>query len=84
MKQRTALITIVVIAGIGLLFSGYLSYREVFLGTCATNFIRCGSWRLADLPACVYGFAMFTIVEVITILGLVGGKKTQAQATVQQ
>lgn len=84
MKQRTALLTITVIAAIGLLFSGFLSYREVFLGTCETNFIRCGSWRLADLPACVYGFTMFTIVEIISLCGLVKGKKETANPAPSQ
>lgn len=79
MTARTALKTILIVAGVGLLFSGYLSYREVFVGTCETNFIRCGSWRLADLPACVYGFAMFLIVELIAIWGFVGAKR-QADA----
>ncbi len=66
MKSRTALKAIMWISMAGLLFSGYLSYGELFaqkcaLGTCST---------VGGVPACVYGFFMYLIVFVISILGL--------------
>lgn len=66
MKSRTALKTIMWLSILGMLFSGYLSYAELFrkfcaLGTC-TN--------VAGVPACVYGFVMYLIVFVISLLGL--------------
>jgi len=66
MKKKTSLLIIFVISVIGVLFSGYLSYSELFkktcpLGTC-TNVI--------GIPACVYGFFMFLVILIIAHLGL--------------
>jgi uncharacterized membrane protein len=66
-KQKTALKTILGISIAGMLFSGYLSYSELFKGTCA---IGGGCSMLAGLPTCVYGFVMYLIVFIIAILGL--------------
>ena len=71
MKPRTALLTVLVLGMAGLLFSGYLSYRELFGGGCSVDApIRCGSFRLADLPACVYGFVMYLVITTVAALGL--------------
>ena len=71
MKQRTALQIILVISILGLLFSGYLSYLELFGGGC-TGAVSCplkGS-ALLGLPVCVYGFIMYLVIFVVVILGL--------------
>jgi len=68
MRKEVALKIVAWLSVFGMLFSGYLSYSELFrqycvLGTC-TN--------VAGVPACVYGFFMYLIVFVISILGMKG------------
>ncbi|MEI6058530.1 MAG: hypothetical protein WCP89_02050 [archaeon] len=71
MKKQTALKTILIISIAGLLFSGYLSYGEVFAKVCAASVLGMGTCtNVQGLPACVYGFFMYLIVFVISILGL--------------
>jgi uncharacterized membrane protein len=50
----------------GMLFSGYLSYTELLQKFCALG--TCTS--VSGIPACVYGFIMYLIVFIVTILGL--------------
>ena len=71
MKKHTSLAVIMVIAVCGILFSGYLSYNELFVGGCQNGFIKCGNQTgpILGLPACVYGFVMYTIVFVVSLLG---------------
>ena len=73
MKKETALKTILVIAIAGMLFSGYLSYGELFAGKCAIG----GCSVIANVPACVYGFVMYMIVFIIALLGLAEKKQKQ-------
>lgn len=81
MKPKCALLTILIIATLGMLFSGYLSYGELFKGECATDsFIRCGTFELANLPACVYGLVMYTAVFVISLLGYLKARKSETPA----
>ena len=55
----------------GMLFSGFLSYRELFMGSCQIGFIRCGSGGVdLGMPACVYGLVMYTALVIVLILGL--------------
>ena len=69
MKKQTALKTIVAISAIGVLFSGYLSYSEIFRQVCALgNLGTCTN--VFSIPACVYGLVMYLIVLIIAILGL--------------
>lgn len=80
MKAKNALLTIMIISIAGMLFSGYLSYGELFQDTCnAASFVRCGSWSFADLPACVYGLVMYTAVFILSILGYSRARKCGAQ-----
>lgn len=67
MKSKTSLKTILAISIAGILFSGYLSYTELFRKTCALGG-TCAS--IGSVPACVYGFFMYLIVLIIAILGL--------------
>jgi uncharacterized membrane protein len=67
MKKEAALKIILVISIAGMLFSGYLSYTEIFAGLCAIGG-TCSS--VASIPACVYGFVMYLIVFIICLLGL--------------
>jgi uncharacterized membrane protein len=71
MKKETALKTILWISIAGMLFSGYLSYTELFAGFCGAASLGMGSCtNVASIPACVYGFIMYLVVFIITILGL--------------
>lgn len=67
---------------LGTLFSGTLSYRELF----GTGGLVCPSpgapGTLLGYPACVYGFFMFTIMFVISAAGLYfGAREAEAGAT---
>jgi uncharacterized membrane protein len=70
MKTRTALYVILVIALCGLMFSGYLTYTELFTkigGTCPS----CGpKGTVLGYPACIYGFFMYLAIVIVTTLGL--------------
>ena len=68
MDKQTALKIVSGIAIIGVLFSGYLSYTEIFRQTCALGG-GC-SVTIFSLPSCVYGFVMYCIVLIIALLGL--------------
>jgi len=68
MKKQVALITILIISVIGILFSGYLSYGELFKKSCPLG--SCTSPPLLGLPVCVYGFVMYLIVFIISIIGI--------------
>lgn len=68
MLKTTALRVIMVISAIGILFSGFLSYRELFLGNCNLGFVSCGA-SVGGLPACVYGLVMYLIVFAVSFLG---------------
>jgi len=50
----------------GILFSGYLSYGELFKKSCYLG----GCSTVGGVPACVYGFVMYLIVFIIAILGI--------------
>lgn len=66
MKKKNALKTILIISIAGMLFSGYLSASELFAKICAVG----GCSNIAGIPTCVYGFVMYLIVFIISILGL--------------
>jgi len=71
MNVKTALKTVLVIAITGMLFSGYLSYMELFHPNgCSDAIVHCSvgekpAVNLGTLPACVYGFIMYAVVLVV-------------------
>ena len=67
MNKQRALKIIAGVALIGVLFSGYLSYTEIFQQTCAIG--GCSATVLS-IPSCVYGFVMYLIVLIIAVIGL--------------
>ncbi len=71
MTKQLALKTIIVISLGGMLFSGFLSYRELFAGSCNLGFVRCGvnTGPIFGMPACVYGLVMYTVVFITSLLG---------------
>jgi uncharacterized membrane protein len=71
MKKESALKTILAISIAGMLFSGYLSYTELFAGFCGASKLGMGSCsNVFQIPACVYGFFMYLIVFIISLMGL--------------
>lgn len=71
MKKELALKIIMWIALAGLAFSGYLSYTELFAGFCGAAKLGVGlCTNVGGIPACVYGFVMYLIILIISILGL--------------
>jgi len=71
MKKQTALKTLLWVSVAGALFSGYLSYTEIFqqvcaLGTCSTT--------VFTIPSCVYGFVMYLVGIIISAIGLKSNK----------
>jgi hypothetical protein len=73
MPYKTTLQAIFGISIAGLLFSGYLSYYELFSPVgCSEAIVSCGTkeFTLAGLPACVYGFAMYLIIFGLTLTSL--------------
>ena len=64
---KKSLQSILALSVAGILFSGYLSYGELFGKTCAS----CGSaGGILGLPACVYGLAMYMIIFCLAFSGL--------------
>jgi len=66
LNKTNALKAILGISIAGLLFSGYLSYSELFSKTCPFG----GCSNLLGIPVCIYGFMMYLIVFIISIFGL--------------
>jgi hypothetical protein len=73
MAKNKALKTILAISIIGMLFSGYLSYGEVFQSACPLNG---GCASVLGAPACVYGFFMYLIVFCVSLAGLKAKEKS--------
>ena len=71
MKKEFALKIILWISIAGMLFSGYLSYGELFQKVCTAAKLGMGTCtNVGGIPACVYGFFMYLIVFIVSILGL--------------
>jgi uncharacterized membrane protein len=70
MTMRRALQTILTIAVFGLVFSGVLTYRELFTGGVAKCPSPGAPGTVFGYPACVYGFFMYLIITVVAVLGL--------------
>ena len=66
MRKQTSLTIILIFAIAGLLFSGYFSFSELFVGKCALG----GCVLIAGIPTCVYGFIMYLVIFIFALLGL--------------
>ena len=64
MENKLALKIIMFVSLGGALFSGYLSFQELIRGNCPVG----GCSTLLGLPVCVYGFLMYMVVFVISLL----------------
>ena len=67
MKKQTALKILFWVSLAGALFSGYLSYTEIFQQVCALGIC---STTIFTIPSCVYGFAMYIVGLIISAIGL--------------
>lgn len=66
MKSKTVLTVILIISIAGILFSGYLSFSELFAKSCPLG----GCSNLLGLPICVYGLVMYILVFIFSLIGL--------------
>jgi len=71
MPSNPYLIAILIISICGILFSGYLSYKELFSKekSCSVQGGSCGI-KIAGLPVCIYGLLMYLLVFVISLVGI--------------
>jgi uncharacterized membrane protein len=74
MNPKLALRIVFLISIIGVLFSGTLTYQEIF----GQNAVSCPApgapGTVFGYPACVYGFFMYIVLAVISLLGLIGSR----------
>lgn len=77
--MKRALQVILVLAIAGLVFSGTLTYREVFASAA-----KCPSpgapGTILGYPACVYGFFMYLAITVTALVGLRAGYRSERRA----
>lgn len=77
--MNNAFLKIILIFSVaGLLFSGYLSYYNVFVGSCSETIISCGGpdqVLIFGLPTCVLGFFMYLTVFGLSLVGLIAANK---------
>ncbi len=66
--KQNSILVIIIISIAGILFSGYLSYRELFTYSCNIGFVACGA-KVGTLPACVYGLLMYSLVFIVSFFG---------------
>lgn len=71
MKRLQILKIILGISVFGVLFSGVLSYQELFVPVVGASCPTIGaSGTVFGYPACVYGFFMYATLVVFSVLGL--------------
>jgi hypothetical protein len=69
--MQRALQAILAVALFGLVFSGFLSYREVLAGAGASTCPSPGApGTVFGYPACVYGFFMYLVITALAAVGL--------------
>ena len=72
--MKRALLLILVMALAGLVFSGTLTYREVF-AAAATCPSPGAPGTILGYPACVYGFFMYLAITITAVAGLISGRR---------
>lgn len=69
--MKPFLVVILVIGLGGLVFSGYLSYRELFSAASVARCTPVGEPGSAlGAPPCIYGFFMYLVIVVMAVLAL--------------
>lgn len=79
--MRRALYIILGVSLFGVVFSGTLTYREVFAHTVAVCPSPGRPGTVLGYPACVYGFFMYTIIAGTALAGLLAGRRSGAPKT---
>lgn len=69
--MRPLLLIILVIAAGGLVFSGYLSYGELFAASPAVCTPVGEPGTVFGAPPCIYGFFMYLAIVVATVIALI-------------
>lgn len=72
--MRRALQVIFAISLFGVMFSGFLSYQEIFAGTARPCPAPGAPGTVFGYPACVYGFLMYLIISLVAAAGLNTGR----------
>lgn len=76
MTEHKALMVVFGLSIAGTLFSGTLSYLELFCNVATScPVITPPGVPLLGYPACVYGFGMFVILTIVSTMGLFGNRK---------
>ncbi|MEM4254761.1 MAG: hypothetical protein QXR53_00330 [Candidatus Norongarragalinales archaeon] len=68
-SKAMALRCTLVLGVAGMLFSGYLSFGELF-GVGAGGSCPAASAAILGVPTCVYGFVMYAIITIVSLAGL--------------
>lgn len=76
MNPKLALQIILGVAVLGVLFSGTLTYQEIFGQGAASCPSPGAPGTILGYPACVYGFFMYIVVAVVAFLGLFKAPKS--------
>ena len=61
-------------ASFGMVFSGYLSFGELFPSMSSGQVCAALSAKIFGLPTCVYGFFMYCIIAALSLLALTSKK----------
>jgi len=67
---KTIYIIVLIFSIVGVAFSGYLTYQNYSNEGCEEALINCGvePIEIFGLPTCLYGFVMFFIVAILSII----------------
>ena len=77
--MKRALQVILGISLFGVVFSGVLSYREIFAQTAAVCPSPGAAGTVFGYPACVFGFFMYLIVAGTAVVGLLTGRHSRSR-----
>ena len=81
MSMKRALQVVFTISLIGAAFSGTLTYRELTGATAQVCPSPGAPGTIFGYPACVYGLVMYTILAIVSGLGLVAESRRTAAHT---
>jgi uncharacterized membrane protein len=68
LRRVISIILVVSLAGVA--FSGTLTYRELFAGAASGCSVGGAPLAILDLPACVYGLAMYSALAILSAWAL--------------
>jgi len=70
-----ALKIILVISIIGIVFSGFLSYKELSTGASSCSAAAAGTiCSILGIPVCVFGLIMYLIIFIVSLWGMLNKK----------